>query len=82
MKKRDENGELQGNKQSSAKSRCILPSFYIVVCFCRLLRQCKHLKLLDVSFCSQLTVEIVEGLQEMYPAVSIKKSFIVEEFAS
>ena len=53
-----------------------------VVCFCRLLRQCKHLKLVDVSFCSQLTVEIVEGLQEMYPAVSIKKSFIVEEFAS
>ncbi|CAH3021908.1 unnamed protein product [Porites evermanni] len=48
----------------------------------RLLRQCKHLKLLDVSFCSQLTVEIVEGLQEMYPAVSIKKSFIVEESAT
>ncbi|XP_068749204.1 F-box/LRR-repeat protein 4-like isoform X2 [Montipora capricornis] len=45
----------------------------------RLLRQCKKLQFLDVSFCSQLSTEFIRNLQAMYPNVSLKKSFVVNE---
>ena len=49
------------------------------LCLYRLLKQCKHLKLLDISFCSRLSKELVRELSSMYPNVSIKRSFVTEE---
>ena len=46
---------------------------------CRLLKECKKLRFLDVSFCSQLSKEFVENLRSMYPDVSIKKSFVTDD---
>lgn len=45
----------------------------------RLLKECKKLRFLDVSFCSQLSKEFVEHLRSMYPDVSIKKSFVTDD---
>ncbi|KAL9967950.1 hypothetical protein ACROYT_G026265 [Oculina patagonica] len=45
----------------------------------RLLKQCKNLKFLDVSFCSQISRELVRNLRSMYPKVSIKRSYVTEE---
>ncbi|XP_027048979.1 F-box/LRR-repeat protein 4-like [Pocillopora damicornis] len=45
----------------------------------RLLKECKKLRFLDVSFCSQLSKEFVENLRSMYPDVSIKKSFVTDD---
>ncbi|XP_076838215.1 F-box/LRR-repeat protein 4 isoform X2 [Brachyhypopomus gauderio] len=41
----------------------------------RLLQSCLRLRLLDVSFCSQIDTRTVQELTSLYPAVSIKKSF-------
>ena len=56
----------------SRKVRCVAFS-------CRLLKECKKLRFLDVSFCSQLSKEFVENLRSMYPDVSIKKSFVTDD---
>lgn len=56
----------------SQKVRCVAFS-------CRLLKECKKLRFLDVSFCSQLSKEFVENLRSMYPDVSIKKSFVTDD---
>lgn len=45
----------------------------------RLLKECKKLRFLDISFCSQLSNKFVENLRSRYPNVSIKKSFVTDE---
>lgn len=41
----------------------------------KLLQSCPQLKLLDVSFCSQIDSRLVQELSGLFPIVSIKKSF-------
>ncbi|XP_059837349.1 F-box/LRR-repeat protein 4 isoform X2 [Hypanus sabinus] len=41
----------------------------------KLLQQCKELRLLDVSFCSQIDSRVVQDLSANFPNVSIKKSY-------
>ncbi|KAF4076765.1 hypothetical protein AMELA_G00218870 [Ameiurus melas] len=41
----------------------------------RLLQSCSRLRLLDVSFCSQIDMRTVQELSALFPNVSIKKSF-------
>lgn len=40
----------------------------------RVLKECKHLKFFDVSFCSQLDDEWYRVTKERYPHVALKKS--------
>lgn len=41
----------------------------------KLLQSCPELRLLDVSFCSQIDLRLVQELSALFPRVSIKKSF-------
>lgn len=41
----------------------------------KLLQSCPDLKLVDVSFCSQIDTRVVQELSSVFPNVAIKKSF-------
>jgi F-box and leucine-rich repeat protein 4 len=41
----------------------------------RVLVQCKHLKMFDISFCNNIDMITYKMLTEKYPHCSIKKSF-------
>lgn len=45
----------------------------------KILTDCKNLKLLDVSFCSQIDFEIVGHWQDMFPNITIQKSYQVPD---
>lgn len=73
------NGKPGFSNYSSLKSVSDSKVLTRFLCLYRLLKQCKHLKLLDISFCSRLSKELARELRSMYPNVSIKRSFVTEE---